>query len=121
MREYAVGNKSQERWLNSGIPLEQYHSVEFSTNCRECLYQFKIWYFGPESMCVLVKEGSGLLERLEVGDILKMKYYATDSFYPTKDFETQISHITKEDHGRFKGHFLVGLEMLEGRNDKTSH
>ena len=121
MREYAVGNKSQQRWFETEIPFDRYHSVEFSINGTHCLYQFKIWYLGPESMCVLVKESSELLDRLREGDILRMKYYTMDSICPTKDLETRIARITKEDDGRFKGHNLVGLEILESGGEKTTH
>jgi hypothetical protein len=38
-----------------------------------------------------------------------MKYYTSDLFCPTRTMETKISHITREDEGRFQGHCLVGL------------
>lgn len=96
---------------------DQYYSVEFTAINFTSLYQFKIWNLGPESMCVLVKETSGILEALRVGDRLNMKYYTTDSHCPTTLQETEIKYIKKEDNGRFKGHFLIGLTILENGNE----
>ncbi|MBL7175931.1 MAG: hypothetical protein ISS66_08925 [Desulfobacteraceae bacterium] len=76
-------------------------------------YQFKIWYMGPESMCLLVKEHSKIIESIKVGDVLNMKYYSADALNCTKDIETEIRQIMKDDNGRFKGHFLIGLAASE--------
>ncbi len=98
----------------------QYYSVEFPAKNFSSLYQFKIWNLGPESMCVLVKENSGILEQLSVGDRLNMKYYTTDSHCPTTQQETEIKSIKKEDDGRFRGHFLIGLLILENGHEKVT-
>ena len=113
MEEQAIENKSQESWLSPGIPIDQYYSVEFSSTRDAFLYQFKIWNIMPESMCVLVKENSKILELLKVGDILNMKYYSADPLYPPAYLDTKIRYIKKEDHGRFKGHFLIGIAILD--------
>jgi len=39
--------------------------------------------------------------------------YPTDSSSPPEYLKTQIKHITKDEQGRFKGHTLVGLLVLE--------
>ncbi len=95
--------------------IDQYHSVEFSI--RECayLYQFKIWDMSSKGLCVLVKEDSDLLNHLNVGEILDLKYYTTDPSRPIEHLKTQIKHITKDEQGRFKGLYLVGLSILEGQ------
>ena len=67
-------------------------------------------------MCVLVKEDSGLLKHLRVGDLLDLKYYSTDSSKPTEYLKTEVKHITKDDTGRFKEFYLVGLSILEGQD-----
>ena len=108
-----MGNISQKGLAESGIPPDQYYSVEFSLPGHTLPYQFKIWYMGPESMCLLVKEHSKILESIKVGDVLNMKYYSADALNFTKDIETEIRQIIKEDNGRFKGHFLIGLATSE--------
>jgi tetratricopeptide (TPR) repeat protein len=65
-------------------------------------------------MCFLIKENSDILPRLRVGDILEMKYYSASSAYESEPRKTVIREITRDDQGPFKGHYLVGLEILEG-------
>jgi len=60
----------------------------------------------------LLKEQSKIIESIEVGDVLNMKYYSADALNYTKDIETEIRQIMKEDNGRFKGYFLIGLALL---------
>ena len=63
-------------------------------------------------MCVLVKEDSDILPRLKIGDTLEMKYYSADAAYSSEHKKTAIRDIAKNDQGRFKGHYLVALEIL---------
>jgi len=121
MKAYAMENVSQENWLEPGVPIERYYSVEISTNELELLHQFKIWNIEPESMCVLVKADSEILKSLKVGDTMMMRYYTMDALCPATDLETKIRHITKEDHGRFKGHYLVRLEILDNQFEPKIH
>ena len=76
------------------------------------LYQFKLWNSESKPMFVLVKEGSDILSRIKVGHVFNMKYYSTDAGCPTTYRPTQIENITKENRGRFKGHYLVGLSFM---------
>lgn len=95
--------------------LEKYHSVEFKVGEFASVYQFKIWNMSSKGMCLLVREDSNILEDLEVGNVLDMKYHTTDFSLPPEELKTQIKHITKEDQGRFKGHYLIGLLILENQ------
>ncbi len=94
--------------------VNQYYSVEFSIDGVDLPYQFKIWNMASKSMCVLVKEGSDILSHLRVGEKINMKYYSDSSVVPTEYRETAIRHITKDENGKFKGHYLVGLEIMDG-------
>ena len=93
--------------------VDQYYSVEFSLDGLESLYQFKIWDVSSMGMCVLVKEDSAVVGHLKVGEQLDTKYYSTDSANPIEFLKSEIRHITKAGQGRFKGHYLVGLAILE--------
>jgi hypothetical protein len=92
---------------------DHYYSAEFLVQGVEVLYQFKVWDAASSSLNVLVNEHSQILPCLKVGDTLDVKYYSSDSKYPSNYQKTAIRHITKNDEGRLKGHFLVGLEILE--------
>ena len=48
-----------------------------------------------------------------------MKYYTRDTVCPTRNFDTKIEYITKDLEGRFKGHYLVGLEILAEQDPKV--
>lgn len=121
MKEGNGPEKVGDSTLESRGNGDQYHSVEFSIKGIELPYQFKIWNTAKMSMCVLVKEDSAILPRLKVGDTLDMKFYTRDSGYPTDSLKTTIRHITKDDEGRFKGHYLVALEIIESQSQERVH
>lgn len=104
-----VAEKNPEQQKKS----DQYYSAEFLVEGVEVLYQFKVWDAASSSLNVLVNEHSQILPRLKVGDTLDVKYYSCDSNYPSSYQKTAVRHITRNDEGRLKGHFLVGLEILE--------
>ena len=93
--------------------VDQYSIVEFSVEGLAHLYQFKIWNISPLGVGVLVTPGSEVLKHLKVGDILNMKYYRQQPSEEPEQLKTEIKHITKDDQGRFKGSYLVGLSILE--------
>ncbi len=95
--------------------LTKYHSVEFKVVDTGSLYQFKIWNMSSKGMCLLVREDSEILKHLDVAHVMTMKYYTTDFSLPPENLRTQIKHITKQDDGKFKGHCLVGLLILENQ------
>jgi hypothetical protein len=73
------------------------------------------YYYLSTSMSILVKEDSRILPWLKPGHILKMRYFCTDLHHPCSIFDTEIQHVTMQRHGRLKGHYLVGLVILEDR------
>ena len=102
-----------ERRCESRTILDQYFSVEFSVPAATYAYRFRIWNLSSKGICIAVRDDSDLLKHLNVGDILNMKYYPTDSSSPPVHLKTQIRHITPDEQGPFKGHSLVGLLVLE--------
>ena len=106
-----IENRSAPRSL-----VDQYYSIEFSLECLEYTYQFKIWNISSKGLCVVVKEDSEILKHLKVGDVLKIKYYQTNASQPAEFLTTEIRHITPDEEGRFKGHYLVGFLILDGHH-----
>ncbi len=93
--------------------VDQYFSVELSiSNLAPIAYQFKIRNISSSSMGFLVKEDSDLFQHLRVGDVINMKYNPVESSAQPKHLKTEIKHITQDEQGRFKGHYLVGLSIL---------
>ncbi len=112
-------NRHMERRSEHRETRDRYHSAELSVNGLNLLYQFKIWNVASGSMCILVKEDSAILPWLKVGDTLNVKYYVTDSPHPPECLQTAIAHITKNDQGRFQGHYFVGLQILQDTDNKV--
>jgi hypothetical protein len=92
---------------------DQLESVEVSVEGVELPHQFRIWNTEPASMFVVVKQSSQILNRLKVGDTMKMTYYTRDAFCPVRTLNTRIRNIKREDQGRFRGHCLVGLAVAD--------
>jgi hypothetical protein len=111
--------------IGDRIPMERgmipYYSVEVAIEGLRFAYQFKIWKMERTSMFVLVKENSAILPRLRVGDTYDMKYYLPNCASTPEQKGTAIRHITKDEVGRFRGHFLVGLEIVDGYRRRTIH
>lgn len=105
------GNTPERRSENRASD-ERYYSVQFTTKALASFYQFKLWNISSKGMCILVKEDSKVLKHLKVNDTIEMTYYLTDSQGAHERLKTHIKHITKNDSGRFQGHYMVGLSIL---------
>ncbi len=107
-KDAPIDRRSETRAL-----VDQYYSVEFSKQSLDNIYQFKIWNISSKGICIIVREDSTVIGHLKVGDILDMKYYPTDQSSPVEYSKTEITHITKDDQGRYKGHYLVGISITK--------
>jgi hypothetical protein len=101
----------------SAVGTDDYYSAEFVVDGLEVSYQFKIWEKAPKAVSVLVKENSNILQLLKVGDTLNVKYYSMTSAYPSDWQRSAVRHITWNDQGRLRGHYLVGLEIIENARE----
>jgi hypothetical protein len=108
-----VSNKGGNRRSEPRIKSDTYSSVEFSISSLAFILQFKIWETSASGMSILVKEDSTVLDHLTIGDVLDMKYYPAESTSNPITLKTEIKHITMDVPQRIKGHYLVGLSILE--------
>lgn len=108
-----VKNGSEDRRSELRSLAEQYSSVEFSVSNLAFNFQFKIWETSQSGMGILAKEDSAILEHLKVGDIFDMKYYPEELTEAPLTLKTKIKHITKHDEGKFTGHYVLGLAIIE--------
>lgn len=97
----------------------QYFSVEFSISGAYSSYQYKLRNISDGGLCILVKEGSAVLKKVSVGDVLNMKFYIVDEPNTAEVAKTEIKHITQGVPGRYEGHYLIGLSILERRSTET--
>ena len=100
------------------VPGTEYHSVEFYPQTRACSYQFRLWNLSSEGMCFLVKKESPVLGSLNIGEVLDMKFYSPDNTEAPKVFKAQIRHVTWNEEGRFRDHYLVGLSIVDGESSR---
>ena len=77
------------------------------------LYQFKLKDSSENGASILVKEDSFMLNYLKVGQTLNINFSSDLEFDHNGNFETEIVHITRVDKGRYKGHYLVGVQILD--------
>ncbi len=120
-RQAACINNPKNHPLSKTARFDRFYSAEVLLNGLNMLYQFKIWKKPSKPMFAIVKENSAILDCLNVGDTFTMKYYSSDSLCPTEDLDTKIKYITLEDQGRFKGHYLIGLEIKHDAGISNFH
>lgn len=106
-----VDRNSWSRNFLQRLQPNKFYSVEFMVDGLPYLYQFKIWNTPSKQMFILVKESSDILKQLKEGESFNMKYYSSVSEYPI-ELKTKIDYLKKEQNGRFKNHYLVGLIIL---------
>jgi len=80
------------------------------------LYQFKLKETSDNGASILVKDDSFMINYLKVGKTLKINFSSDHRADHNGVFESEIMHITKVDTGRYKGHYLVGVRILD-KND----
>jgi len=72
----------------------------------------RIWHIHQRPNVILIGKDSNIVPHLRVGARLKTKYYFPGKRYPAGARETTIKEISREEQGRFKGHYLVDLEPM---------
>ncbi len=113
MQECAVPGRTAEDIHHSFSCRDQYTSVEISNRTIDFSYHFKLWNISSTPLCILVKEDSQIIPQLKEGDTFDMKYYTGDPLSPAEYRKTSIQNINKDSNGRFKGHYLVHLEIQD--------
>ena len=88
-----------------------YHSVEFLINELAFTYQFKIWDMDPGSMQIIIKEDSEILDWVKVGNRFRIRCYSSEKSSCANLAEAEVKNITKDDEGKFKGHYIVRLSV----------
>ncbi|RZB30750.1 MAG: hypothetical protein SRB1_03030 [Desulfobacteraceae bacterium Eth-SRB1] len=111
MQDDTVISKREQKRSEPRTKIDEFYRVEISKTGLDYAYQFKIWNMSRHGVCILVKENSDILNHLEVGDILNMKYFKDGLSNQEEFLKTEIRHITKDDQGLFKEHYFVGLSI----------
>ena len=78
-------------------------------------YQLKIRDTADEGVGVVVRPDSGLLNLIEVGQVLEVRLISPTEFDcqgPPFLYQSRVEHITDVKEGPFRGHMLVGMSLL---------
>ena len=120
MEHGATPSLLRERRSEPRTLLDRYYSVEFAFNEQGPVYQFKLRNVSSTGLCILVRENSAVMRRLQVGDVLDMRYCSPENPAPAQALKTRIQHITQDAEGRYKDHFLVGLSIVESHKQDAA-
>ncbi len=113
MKKNTTTGNPEEKRSELRTVLNRFYSVEFQLKGTGNLYHFKLRDISSKGLGILVNEDSAVLQHLKVSDILGMKYYPPESSSPPEFLKTQVMHISKKEEEPFKGHFLIGLSIIE--------
>ena len=102
----------QERRSEQRKIVDRFYSVEFKIKELFVVYHCKLRDVSSKGVCIVIKKGSPLLQELEPGKVMQMRYYPVGDRRPPETLQTRIAHITPQGQGRFQGHCLIGLEIL---------
>ena len=101
-----------ERRSEPREPSLKFHSVEMQLASLP-IYLFKLKEVSSNGASFMVKEESAVLKHLKVGQVLNMRYRADDEMESSEVFKSEIMHITKATENPHKGHYAVGIRLLE--------
>jgi hypothetical protein len=87
--------------------------AEIKISSNDLGYQFKLRQIDDKQGCFFVNKNSSILNLLEAGSVLGMKYWTTDKTKKVKHVRAEINNITKQNHEPFKGHYKVNLSILK--------
>ena len=116
MNEVVRLKRFSEHRVEKRKMIDKYYSVQFSLTKKVPIYQFRLKDISSDGLCIIVKEKSKILEKINKNDILEMTFCAADSPSETREYKTKIIHITPDKSGKYKNHYLVGFAII---NDKS--
>ncbi len=88
-------------------------SVEFQPQNAALPYHFKLRDYSGQGLGILVRSDSRVLDLVEVGDEMEMKYFPDDDRPIPFSMKIRVCHITPPENGKPLNHLIVGLYILE--------
>ncbi len=109
--------RQNEQRRSPRYPALSEHMVEFDIPSA-LVYQLKCQDVSQNGVGVIVKPDSKFLTLIQVDQKLRVKILSPAGSMPSQGiYQIRIAHITPSTEGRFKGHVVVGLELLEKISD----
>ena len=89
------------------------HMAEFDIP-GALVYQLKLQDISLSGAGVIVRPDSKFLDLVQVDQQFKVKLLSPrDSQLAQGIYQVRIAHITESKEGRFKGHMVIGIELLK--------
>mgnify|MGYP000697638326 FL=1 len=85
--------------------------AEIKISRNDLGYQFKLQEIDDHQGCFFINENSAVLNILDVGTVLDMKYWTAEKIRLVKYVRAQIKNITRQKHKPFKGNYKVNLSL----------
>jgi hypothetical protein len=79
----------------------------------EPIYQFRVIDVSTKGAGLLINDNSAFLKMIKVGQIVDVNFISPKGSNPTGIYKAEIRHITKMEKGKYNGHRLVGILILE--------
>jgi hypothetical protein len=77
------------------------------------IYQFRVKDVSTKGAGILIKNDSGFLNLIKVGQIVNVDFISPEGTEPSGFHKSKIEHITEGNRAGIKGHLLVGILILE--------
>ena len=113
MAQYVIASNRFENKYRHLKKADRHLRAEIKISRNDLGYQFKLQEIDDHHGCFFVGENSSVLNVLDVGAVLDMKYWTAEKIRLVKYVRAQIKDITRQDHEPFKGHYKVGLSILK--------
>ena len=76
------------------------------------VYEVKLKDLSPKGACIIFQNNPSLLNHLQIGQELRVKYFLEDRSKPSETFLAKVKHITEVEVDRFNRYYLAGLSIL---------
>ncbi len=114
--ERSIPSSFEEKRAEPRMQSDQFYSVEVYLPDLCSRYQFKLRDVSTSGLGIIVKDDSLSLNHFQIGNIMEMLYASPSRPAAPELLQTRIEHISKCESGRFKGHHIVGLSIIEKNN-----
>ena len=77
------------------------------------VYQFELKDISKNGTCFIVRDDSTILRHLKVGELVDIQFRNQNGDGIIAFHRSKIIHITGANRGLYKGHRLVGVQIIE--------